>query len=82
MIEINGVETINDITVHRITNTSNGTGRYVVHWLAIAGTYIQALINAKTIGGKKYHRKSFGGGIVFTSSSVDELVQYINKVKE
>lgn len=33
----------------------------------VSVSYKLALIRAKTIGGKKYHNKSYGGGIVFQS---------------
>jgi hypothetical protein len=34
---------------------------------SVEGLYNIALKRAKTIGGKKYHSKSYGGGIVFQS---------------
>lgn len=58
----------------RINNDVNGNPRYVCHWLAVpnAQSYEDALKRAKTIGGRKYHTKSYGGGIVFQSYNIKE----------
>lgn len=71
-----------DIEITRIKNDVNGNGRLVVHFFAlltvsecdnvpdnvdrITYLYDLALNKAKKIGGRKYHTKTFGGGIVFT----------------
>ena len=34
--------------------------------------YIEAIFKAKKIGGKKYHNKQYGGGIVFQSYNIRE----------
>lgn len=39
----------------------------------LSALYQVALKKAKTIGGKKYHTKSYGGGIVFQSYNIKEL---------
>lgn len=63
----------------RINNDVNGNPRLVVHFLDLltkeescssfllwAGVkYNLALTRAKVVGGRKYHNKSYGGGIVF-----------------
>ena len=63
----------------RINNDVNGNPRMVVHFLDLltkeessssfllwAGVkYNLALTRAKTVGGRKYHNKGYGGGIVF-----------------
>ena len=76
----------------QINNDVNGNPRYVIHFLAlipknidnvlnlsIDGKYNFALSIAKKIGGKKYHNKSFGGGIVFQSYSTQNLCDKINQ---
>lgn len=90
----------------RISDDSNGTPRYVCHFLNLLkdgdcefatinkdGTLITssdvarivyksdltslkyqlALKRAKKIGGKKFHNKQYGGGIVFKTDSLDQL---------
>lgn len=61
------------INFTRINNDVNGNPRYVCHFLNIADNYIEAVKKAKTIGGKKYHTKGYGGGIVFQSYNIEEL---------
>ena len=61
----------------RINNDVNGNPRYVCHFLnlvtdaerpqRIQEKYNLALQRAKNMGGKKYHNKTYGGGIVFQS---------------
>ena len=69
----------NNVSYIRINNDVNGNPRLVVHFLTMldreelnstflnwAGVkYNLALMRAKPLGGKKYHNKSYGGGIVF-----------------
>lgn len=66
----------------RINNDVNGNPRYVVHFLQIATPYERALKIAKKIGGKKFHNKQYGGGIVFQSYNTDELKKSIQEVAE
>lgn len=68
-----------NVSYTRINNNANGNPRLVVHHLELltseeldssflswAGVkYDLALMRAKPMGGKKYHNKSYGGGIVF-----------------
>ena len=64
----------------RINNDSNGNSRYVVHFLPLVGDLILTVKNSKMtieqrykiackrankLGGRKFHNKSYGGGIVF-----------------
>lgn len=42
--------------------------------------YDLALNRAKKIGGKKFHNKQFGGGIVFQSYNIRETENDINEV--
>ena len=80
----------------RINNDTNGNPRYVCHFLQLIndddrerckGTgyvdriYKIALDKAKLIGGKKYHNKSYGGGIVFQSYNTRVLEAQINNIK-
>ncbi len=69
--------TVNEFT--RVNNDVNGNPRYVFHFIWLIrdedkqedGMYIDlyplALKRAKQIGGKKFHNKQFGGGIVVQS---------------
>ena len=64
-----------------MNNDSNGTPRYCIHFLALntpaenadySGDFITrkynlALARARKLGGRKFHNKQFGGGIIFGS---------------
>ena len=76
----------NAIEFTRINNDVNGNPRYVCHFTNllgpfersyvsrdVAGNYAIACKRANRIGGRKYHTKAYGGGIVFQSYSLDEL---------
>jgi len=78
----------------RIKNDVNGNPRYVCHFLAldihgpnkgigfgISDRYAMACTLANTIGGRKYHTKKYGGGIVFQSYALDELIDAIERIK-
>ena len=69
------------MTFTRVNNDVNGNPRYVVHFLTISNNYDDALILAKKIGGKKFHNKQFGGGIVFQSYNIKDLENDINSIK-
>jgi hypothetical protein len=47
---------------------------------AISDAYTFAVKRANKIGGRKYHNKSYGGGIVFQSYALDELSASIESV--
>lgn len=75
----------------RISNDKNGNPRYVCHWLdldihgyqeglSVSDRYALACKLANTIGGRKYHTRAFGGGIVFQSYALDELRAAIARV--
>jgi hypothetical protein len=48
--------------------------------LSISEKYKLACKKANKIGGKKYHNKSFGGGIVFQSYNISQLEKEINQL--
>ena len=59
----------------RLRNDVNGNPRFCLHWTFLEGThnhqldimhrYERVLREAKKLGGRKHHTKSFGGGVVF-----------------
>jgi len=76
----------------RINNDTNGNPRYVCHFLnfnrqadesamlSIDGKYQIALSRAKKIGGRKFHNKQYGGGIVFQSYNIQATCDAINEL--
>ena len=73
-----------------IDNDTNGNPRYVCHYAHfsspvdrdadVSERYSLALARARTIGGKKYHTKQYGGGIVFQSYNLQNTCDSINKL--
>jgi len=77
----------------RINNDGNGNPRYVCHFLNFltmsdsdrfpAGfdrlnrKYDLALERSRQFGGRKFHNKQYGGGIVFQSYNIDALGEKI-----
>lgn len=49
--------------------------------LELSEKYALAVRKSHKIGGRKYHNKQYGGGIVFQSYSLPELEKAINEVK-
>jgi hypothetical protein len=80
-------EIVNDIQFTRIDSDVNGNPRYVCHFSNllkdsentddISFKYAMALARAKKIGGKKFHNKQYGGGIVFQSYNIRMLAEEI-----
>lgn len=81
----------NPITFTRIKNDVNGNPRYVCHFLSLntreeldgpylSNKYDLACARANAIGGKRFHNKQYGGGIVFQSYSLEDEVRSINDV--
>ena len=81
--------TINDFT--RVKPSSMGNPRYVLHFLkmmneeerfnynlSIGSKYTIALNRAKKLGGKKFHNKQYGGGIVFQHYNLHSLSEKLN----
>jgi hypothetical protein len=74
-----------DIEVTRVNNDINGNPRRVVHFLSFVTEeddraqhdlhhlYEVALKRSRKIGGRKFHNKQYGGGIVFESYDDNEL---------
>jgi len=79
------------IELTRVNNDSNGNPRYVCHFLSLLSDndkftslderYALALKRAKKIGGKKYHNKQYGGGIVFQSYNTGDLIKSIIEIR-
>lgn len=81
------------ITFTRVNNDVNGNPRYVCHYLnlitredtmrpdyAMGNDYGIALKRAKKIGGRKFHNKQYGGGIVFQSYNIRATAEAICKL--
>lgn len=77
----------------RVKSDIYGNPRYVCHFLALdihgpdkgigfglSERYVMACKLANKAGGRKYHNKSYGGGIVFQSYSLGELCACLNKL--
>jgi len=79
--------TENDFT--RINNDTYGNPRHVFHFLHLltekeretinlSNQYRIAIKRANKIGGRKFHNKQYGGGIVITTYSIPEDISKIN----
>lgn len=82
----------------RIKNDTNGNPRFVCHflnlntraeldasgqdWIPISRKYELALARARKLGGRKFHNKQYGGGIVFQeyAGCLSELEKKIDAV--
>ena len=59
----------------RLRHDIHGNPRFCIHWTFLEGTsdpgyeimhrYERVLKQARKLGGRKHHTKSFGGGVVF-----------------
>lgn len=86
--------TVNINNFTRVNNDVNGNPRYVLHFVHLVpesytpeGVYIsldqqyqKALFLAKKIGGRKFHNKQYGGGIVFQSYNIQATADRINQL--
>ena len=85
--------TISQSDFSRMNNDSNGNPRYCIHFLALntpaenadySGDFITrkynlALARARKLGGRKFHNKQFGGGIIFGSIyNLGDLCEALN----
>ena len=77
----------------KIKHDVNGNPRYVCHFLhldvhgyqsniGLSERYAIAVALANTLGGRKFHNKQYGGGIVFQSYSLPELCNRINEITQ
>jgi len=57
--------------------SSNGNS-----WEYVDKCYQAAITKAKKIGGKKFHNKKYGGGIVFSTGDVEALAERIILLRE
>ena len=77
----------NNIEYTRVNNDINGNPRYVIHFFEFldvseltVDNYELAHKRAKTLGGKIYRGKDFGGGFVFQSYNIQQLLKSVEKV--
>lgn len=77
----------------KINNDCNGNPRVVCHFFNmlteeekrkndIEKAYNIAIKRANKIGGRKYHTKKYGGGIVFQCFNETDLTKKINQIIE
>ena len=65
----------------KINNDINGNPRVVFHFLNLSNNYNEALKIAKKIGGRKFHNKQYGGGIVVQCYNLAFLEKNILELK-
>lgn len=79
----------------RVKNDVNGNPRFVLHflnlntdaeldsvpWIDISQKYALALARSRKVGGRKFHNKQYGGGIVFQSYNVRGLCEMLNELR-
>ena len=76
----------------RVNSDVNGNPRYVVHFLecepevwkddsGISARYAATVKLMNKIGGRKFHNKQYGGGIVFQSYSIQDTEKHIERIK-
>ena len=83
----------NQINFKQVNNDVNGNPRYVCSFyhllsetesnnynMSVSDQYNLALQKAKSLGGRKYHNKQYGGGIVF--GSIFNIKELENKILE
>lgn len=68
-----------DIEVWKIDHDLNGNPRYVIHFLVLAQEYNEALRKVRSIGGRKYTAPWYGGGLVFSSYSLEDDLKHALK---
>ena len=79
---------MNKIEFTRVKSDINGNPRYVCHFFNLlkdnekqVGNYELAVKRANKIGGRKFHNKQYGGGIVFQSYNLDSTERFIFRKK-
>ena len=75
-----GLKMIQPSDFIKIKHDINGNPRHVCHFLHFSRNYADALAIAKKLGGKKFHNKQYGGGIVFQeyTGCLDNLCERLN----
>lgn len=89
LISIRDEFSIDDISWTKVNHDINGNPRYVCHFTQIIQDYYYAndkgreldiddkykiaLSRAKKFGGRKFHNKQYGGGIIFCTYSLREV---------
>ena len=66
----------------RVNSDINGNPRYVCHFLNLIkddekASYEVAIKRANKLGGRKFHNKQYGGGLVFQCYNIDDLEKRI-----
>ena len=84
---------LDDDSLTRVNNDTNGNPRYVIHFLNLNTTaeknrtavnysttelYELAVKRGRQLGGKRFHNKQYGGGIVFQSYNTGNLLERID----
>lgn len=80
----------NEVEVIRVNNDVNGNPRYVFHFSNVS-SYLKAhlgellngydfyILSANASGCKKYHNRSYGGGLLFQSYNVQDSLQHVER---
>lgn len=71
-----------EIEYIRVNSDVNGNPRFVCHFLNLSDNYERAIKLANKLGGRKFHNKQYGGGLVFSSYNLENLTKQINELKE
>ena len=92
--ERNKMTHITESDFTKVNNNANGNPRYVLHFLWIptsvnndiatmytVSAYNEALGKTKSLGGKKFHNKQYGGGIAFSTYNLADLITKLNNLK-
>lgn len=67
--------------LHLNTPQENTNEFWDVHGMnTISVKYCLAVKRANRIGGRKYHTRAYGGGIVFTSYNLSDLEEHIRRI--
>lgn len=72
----------NFIQFTKIDRDNCGNPRYVCHYLNLADDYEIAIKLANSIGGRKFHNKQYGGGLVFQSYNIGELEKSLLRITQ